>query len=135
MNGTTRAPRSGVLSPHSAQHWTVPPWPRSANVHDVVDHFIRFTLRDGATDLERLTYYETYVAALETAREHSAGLERSAFVQRWYHDLHDALLRCLEQYRLRCEENECVEQRGRVVRLRDGELPGAAVKPRERRPK
>lgn len=88
----------------------VPPWPRSASVHDVVDHFMRFALRAGATDLERLTYYEAYVAALEAARGHSAGLLGSAFAERWYQDLRDALLRCLERYRLRCKENADSEQ-------------------------
>ncbi|MGX7824574.1 hypothetical protein ACTG9Q_05740 [Actinokineospora sp. 24-640] len=71
----------------------------------MVDHFMLSTLPDSATDLERLAYYEAYVAALEVARERSAGLERSAFAERWYRDLHGALVRCVEQYRLRCKEN------------------------------
>jgi hypothetical protein len=102
----THAQRSGVRSSRDEQHWTVPPWPKSATVHDVVDHFMRFTPCDTATDLERLTYYATYITALETAYKRSPGLERSAFVERWYRDLHDALLRCLERYRLCCKQNE-----------------------------
>lgn len=101
----SHSPRSGIPSLRNPQHWMVPPWPRSANVHDVVGHFMRFALWDGATDLDHFTYYEAYVAALETAREHSMGLMGSAFGERWYHDLRDALLRCVEGYRLRCEEN------------------------------
>ncbi|MGX7829291.1 hypothetical protein ACTG9Q_29815 [Actinokineospora sp. 24-640] len=81
----------------------------------MVDHFMRFALLDGATDHEYFTYYEAYVAALEAARERNAGLERSAFTKRWYRDLHDALLRCVEQYRLRCKENTGPEADRRAV--------------------
>ncbi|MGX7827984.1 hypothetical protein ACTG9Q_23130 [Actinokineospora sp. 24-640] len=104
MDAMTHASSGSLRSLRDQQYWMVPAWPRLANVHDVVDHFMRFTPHDSATDLERLAYYETYVAALKIAREHSTGLPGSAFAERWYHDLHDALLRCVERYRLRCKE-------------------------------
>ncbi|MGX7829088.1 hypothetical protein ACTG9Q_28800 [Actinokineospora sp. 24-640] len=125
MDAMTHAPGGGLRSLRNPEHWMVPPWPKSANAPEVVDHFMRFALRDDPTDLERLTYYEAYVGALETAHEHSTGLMRSAFSKGWYHDLHDALLRCVERYRQRCKETETCEQSWsaaeRTSTPRDGE--------------
>lgn len=79
---------------------------RQDTVHDVVGHFRRNAVHISATDPEHLAYYEAYVAALETAYEHSTDASWSSVAEQWFHDLHGALLICVETYRQRCKDTE-----------------------------
>ena len=102
----TNPPRTGVPSLRNPEHWMVLPWSPTANVHDVVRHFMRFEPYRDATDLEHLAYYEAYIAALEAAYARGPEAYWSSVAEQWYHELHSALLCCVEQYRLRCKEND-----------------------------
>ena len=107
MDLVNTKPPTGVRSLRNPQRWMVPPWSPTANAPDLVGHFQRFALHGDATDLERLAYYEAYLAALEVSHEFSVGTPWwSPLAERWYRDLHSASSRCLESYRLRCKENE-----------------------------
>ncbi|GAA4411612.1 hypothetical protein ACFQV2_06025 [Actinokineospora soli] len=135
MNGKSQ---TGVRSLRNPDHWMVLPWSPTANVHDLVAHFMRFAPYRDAGDLEHLAYYEAYVAALETAYGRGPEAYWSVVAESWYHELHGSLLDCLEQYRLRCKETENDAEPGRAARRAASpryseELPGASTTAHRRR--
>jgi hypothetical protein len=100
---------AGINDPDRAGFWLVPPWPRQAEYHEVVMHFLRFWPRPNASTQQMLTFFEQLEAALEVASTASMVHPTD---RHWQKEMRDCLARCITSYR----EQRLVERSGKRPR-------------------